>query len=109
MATHALTAGGYDGNALKRMIVEIPSMQTSITEEDSKGHYEVLVKSNIHGKLFSTLGGYHLTSDDIFIKTEMSTREKEKKQLTIEKNKRLRQIKVEEKAKKILDIGYEGS
>ena len=71
MATHALTAGGYDSNALKRTIVEIPSMQTSITEEDSKEHYEVLVKSNTHGKLFSTLGGYHLTSDDIFIKTEM--------------------------------------
>ena len=104
MATHALTAGGYDGNALKRTIVEIPSMQTSITEEDSKERYEVLVKSNTHRKLFSTLGGYHLsTSDDIFIKTEMSTREKEKKRLTIEKNKRLRKIKVEEKVKKILD------
>lgn len=102
VTTHALTNGGYNGNALKRTIVEIPTLE-KITEEHSKEQYDVLMKANTHGKLFSALGGYHLTSDDIFISAEMKTREKEKKRLTIEKNKRLQQMKVEEKAKLVLD------
>ena len=102
VATHALTSGGYNGNALKRTIVEIPTLQ-QITEENSKDRYDILMKANTHGKLFSTLGGYHLTCDDIFIGTEMKTREMEKKRLTTEKNKRLRLMKVEEKGKMVLD------
>ena len=102
MATHALTNGGYNGAALKRTIVEIPTLE-KITEENSKERYDVLKKANTHGKLFSALGGFHLTGDDIFISAEMKTRENEKKRLTIEKNKRVRQMKVEEKAKMVLD------
>ena len=102
MATHALTNGGYNGNVLKRTIVEIPTL-SKITEENSKDRYEILMKANTHGKLFSALGGFHLTGDDIFISAEMKTRENEKKRLTIKKNKRLRQMKVEEKAKMVLD------
>ena len=62
-----------------------------------------MAKSNTHGKLFSAMGGYHLTSDDIYIGAKMSTREKEKKRLMIEKNKWLWQMKSEGKAKMLLD------
>jgi hypothetical protein len=70
MATHALTSGGYNGNASKRTIIEIPTLH-KITEEHSKERYEILSKANTHGKLFSMLGGYHLTCNDIFISAEM--------------------------------------
>ena len=85
VATHALTAGGMNGNALKRTIIEIPTTQ-QITEEHSQERYEILAKANTHGKLFSATGGTHLTSDDVFIGAELSTREKEQKRLTVEKN-----------------------
>lgn len=102
VATHALTAGGYNGDALKRKIIEIP-MTEQITEEHSKERYEILAKASTHGKLFSATGGTHLTSDDVFIGAEMSTREKEQKRLSAEKNRRLRQMKVEEKGKMVLE------
>ena len=102
VATHALTAGGMNGNALKRTIIEIPTTQ-QITEEHSQERYEILAKANTHGKLFSATGGTHLTSDDVFIGAELSTREKEQKRLTVEKNRRLRMLKVEEKGKMVLD------
>ena len=60
-------------------------------------------KANTHGKLFSATNGTHLTSDDVFIGAEKSTREKEQKRLTAEKNRRLRLLKVEEKGKMVLD------
>ena len=44
VATHALTAGGYNGSALKRTIVEIPTIE-QITEEHSQERYEVLAKA----------------------------------------------------------------
>ena len=102
VATHALTAGGMNGNALRRTIVEIPTFQ-QITEEHSQERYDILAKANTHGKLFSATNGTHLTSDDVFIGAELSTREKEQKRLTIEKNRRLRLLKVEEKGKMVLD------
>ena len=98
-----MTAGGYNGNALKRKMNKIPTVQ-QITEEHSQERYEVLAKANTHGKLFSaTNNGTHLTSDDVFIGAEKSTREKEQKTLTAEKNRRLRLLKVEEKGKMVLD------
>ncbi len=62
-----------------------------------------MAKSNTHGKLFSATGGLHLTLYNIFINAEMATRDKEKKRQTTKKSKRLRQVKVEEKAKTVLD------
>ena len=82
-----MTAGGYNGNALKRTMNKIPTVQ-QITEEHSQERYEVLAKANTHGKLFSATNnnGTHLTSVDVFIGAEKSTREKEQKRLTAEKN-----------------------
>ena len=56
--------------------MEIPS-SLQMTEEHSQERYNLLAKSNTHGKLFSATGGLHLTSDDIFISAEMATRDKE--------------------------------
>ncbi len=102
ISTHALSSGGYNGNVLKRELVAIPAAEP-ITEEHSQERLKLLAKANTHGKLFSATGGMHLTSDDIFISAEMSTREKEMKRLTTEKNRRLKQMKVEEKGQRVLD------
>ena len=102
ISTHALSSGGYNGNVLKRELVAIPAAEP-ITEEHSQERLQLLAKANTHGKLFSATGGMHLTSDDIFISAEMSTREKEMKRLTTEKNRRLKQMKVEEKGQRVLD------
>ena len=70
----------------------------------------MLAKLNTHGKLFTATGGGHLTSDDIFIASEMATREKEKKRLTSEKTCRLRKMAAEEKGKLVLSTkGVEGN
>ncbi len=106
---HAFTSAGYNSDALKKTIMEIPSLERqTITGEHTQEHYDILAKSNTHGKLFSATGGTHITSDNIFISAEMATREKEEKRLTTEKNKRLRQMKVKDKGKAILDAkGYD--
>jgi len=110
VATHALISAGYNGKALRRAIVAIPTSEEQITEEHSEARLQLLAKANTHGKLFSATGGCHLTSDDIFISAEMNTREKEKKRLTAEKTRRLKQLKVEEKGKRVLETkGADGS
>ena len=56
------------------------------------------------GKLFSVNVAGHLTSDDImFLSGKKTWREKEKKRLTTEKNKRVRLMNIETKAKKVLE------
>jgi hypothetical protein len=102
ISTHALSSGGYNGNVLRRELVSIQAADP-LTEEHSQERLQLLAKANTHGKLFSATGGMHLTSDDIFISAEMSTREKEMKRLSTEKNRRLKQMKVEEKAQRVLN------
>ncbi len=102
ISIHALSSGGYNDNVLKRELVAIPAAEP-ITEEHLQERFQLLAKANTHGKLFSATGGMHLTSDEIFISAEMSTREKEMKRLTTEKNRRLKQMKVEEKGQCVLD------
>lgn len=78
VSTNALSTGGYNGNVMRREILAIPTTE-QITEEHSAERLQLLMKSNTHGKLFTATGGGHLTADDIFIASEMSTREKEKR------------------------------
>jgi hypothetical protein len=59
--------------------------------------------ANTCGKLFSVNVAGHLTSDDMFLSGEKTRREKEKKRLTTEKNKRVRLMNIETKAKKVLE------
>jgi len=109
ISTNALTTGGYNGNVMRREILAIPTTE-QITEEHSAERLQLLTKSNTHGKLFTATGGGHLTSDDIFIASEMGTREKEKKRLTSEKTRRLRKMAAEEKGKLVLSTkGVEGN
>jgi hypothetical protein len=60
-------------------------MKEAITEEHSKDCLALLAKANTCGKLFSVNIAGHLTANDIFLTTKNTLREKEKKQLTIEK------------------------
>ena len=109
VSTNALNTGGYNGNVMRREILAIPTTE-QITEEHSAERLQLLAKSNTHGKLFTATGGGHLTSDDIFIASEMATREKEKKRLTSEKTRRLRKMAAEEKGKLVLSTkGVEGN
>ena len=59
-------------------------------------------KANTCGKLFSVNVAGHLTSNDTFLAGKKNWREKEKKRLTTEKNRRVRLMKIEEKAKEVL-------
>ncbi|KAL3771166.1 hypothetical protein ACHAWU_004789 [Discostella pseudostelligera] len=109
VSTNALSTGGYNGSVMRREILAIPTTE-QITEEHSAERLQLLAKSNTHGKLFTATGGGHLTSDDIFIASEMATREKEKKRLTSEKTRRLRKMAAEEKGKSVLSTkGAEGN
>jgi hypothetical protein len=59
--------------------------------------------------MFSVNLSGHLTCDDIFFVTEKTVREREKKRLTIEKTKRERMMKIEAKAKHVLEMkGVDG-
>ena len=82
--THALKAGGYNGDTLNVTINEIPTTER-ITEEHSEERHAAITKATTSGKLFSATNGGHLTSDDVFIGTEKGTREKDMKRLAIEK------------------------
>ena len=84
IATHALKAGGSNGDTLKVIITEIPTTER-ITEEHSEERHAAITKATTSGKLFSATNGGHLTSDDVFIGTEKGTREKDMKRLAIEK------------------------
>ena len=106
--THALKAGGYNGDTLNVTINEIPTTER-ITEEHSEERHASITKATTSGKLFSATNGGHLTSDNVFIGTEKGTREKDMKRLTIEKKRLQRLLKVEEKAKLVLSTkGVDG-
>ena len=109
IAVHTLTSSGYKGEVLQATIREYPKMDF-ITEKHGADRLELLAKANTSGKLFSVNLAGHLTADDIFLAAEKTLREKEKKQLTIEKKRRERMMKVEKKAKDILKTkGVDGS
>jgi len=59
--------------------------------------------ANTCGELFSVNVVGHLTSNDMFLSGEKTWREKEKKRLTTEKNKRVRLMNIEKKAKRVLE------
>lgn len=73
ISTHSLNTGGYNGNVLKVTLLEIPTSQQHecITEEYSEERRELVSKATTCGKLFSTIGGGHITSDDIFVGVEL--------------------------------------
>ncbi len=100
--THTLMLMGYKGEVLQAMIKEYPEME-AITEEHSEDCLALLAKVNTCGKLFSVDIAGHLTANDISLATKKTVQEKEKKWLTIEKTRRMRLMKVEEKAKGILE------
>jgi hypothetical protein len=88
-AVHSLTTDGYKGLCLQETILEYPKTEM-VTEE-----------TGIAERLANVAG--HLTSDDMFLSGEKTWREKEKKQLTTEKNTRVRLMNIKKKAKRVLE------
>ncbi len=93
-----MTTVGYNGLVLEAMILKYPKTEM-VTEENSVERLALLSKANTCGKLFSVNDAGHLTSNDMFLAGEKNWRKKEKKRLTTEKNRRVRLMKIEEKAK----------
>ena len=60
--------------------------------------------ANTCGKLFSVDVAGHLTYDDMFLSGEKTWRKKEMKRLTTEKNKRMRLMNIEKKAKRVVEM-----
>ncbi len=98
ISTHTLISAGYKGAALVATIKEYPKAN-EITEEHGKDRLDLLARANTCGKMFSVNLSGHLTCDDIFLVTEKTVREREKKRLTIKKTKHERMMKVEAKSK----------
>lgn len=109
IATHTLTSAGYKGSALMATINEYPKTN-QITEEHDKDRLDLMARASTSGKMFSVNLSGHLTCDDVFLVTEKTVREREKKRLTIEKTKRERMMRVEAKAKHVLEMkGIDGN
>ncbi len=101
IAVHSLMMVGCNGSVLEATILEYPKTEM-VTEENSAECLALLSKANTCGKLFSVNVAGHLTSNDMFLAGKKNWREKEKKQLMTEKNRRVRLMKIEEKAKGVL-------
>ena len=88
LSTHTLTENGYDSSAFKDNIDALQQRTNKIvTEENTIERRRALMDATTHGKKFSATGGFHLTSDDIFISAEMSVRGKENARLVKEKSR----------------------
>jgi hypothetical protein len=88
------------------------SSVTGFDDEDANDDELLNWKPPRHrsGKMFSVNLSGHLTCDDVFLVTEKTVREREKKRLTIEKTKRERMMRVEAKAKHVLETkGIDGN
>ncbi len=96
-----MTTIGYNSLVLEGMILEYPKTEM-VTEENRAECLALLSKANTCGKLFSVNVAGHLTSNDMFLAGEKNWRKKEKKRLTNEKNRRVRLMKIEKKAKGVL-------
>ena len=108
ISMHALTLAGYKGAALVATIEEYPKTN-EITEEHGKDWLDLLARANTCGKMFSINLSGHLTCHDVFLVTEKTVRERDKKRLTIEKTKHECMMKVEVKAKHVLEMkGVDG-
>ena len=103
IAVHSLTLDGYKGSCLQATILEYPKTEMVTEETDIAQRLTKFETANTCGKLFSVNVAGHLTSDDMFLSGEKTRREKEKKRLTTEKNKRVRLMNIETKAKKVLE------
>jgi len=103
IAVHSLTLDGYKGSCLQATILEYPKTEMVTEETDIAERLAKFETANTCGKLFSVNVAGHLTSDDMFLSGEKTWREKEKKRLTTEKNKRMRLMNIETKAKKVLE------
>jgi hypothetical protein len=102
LATDTLAGWGYDATGLKDVIEPI-SKQKLVTEEHSVERRMQLMNASTAGKKFTVMGGNHLTSDDIFIATEMSFRQKERERLTVLKKKCTRATEIENKGKLVIE------
>ncbi|KAL3799523.1 hypothetical protein ACHAW5_010291 [Stephanodiscus triporus] len=109
ISTHTLTSAGYKGSVFVATINEYPKTN-EITEEHGKDRLDLMARASTCGKMFSVNLSGHLTCDDVFLVTEKTVREREKKRLTIEKTKRERMMRVEAKAKHVLETkGIDGN
>ena len=104
LSTHTLTECGFDGSIFKEEISALNERRENqnITEENTVARRLALMDATTHGKKFTLTGGLHLTSDDIFISAEMSTRQKEKERLGKLKKQRQLQAVIKEKATLLL-------
>jgi hypothetical protein len=103
IAVHSLTTDGYKGSCLQATILEYPKTEMVTEETDIAERLAKFETANTCGKLFSVNVAGHLTSDDMFLSGKKTWREKEKKRLTTEKNKRVRLMNIEKKAKRVLE------
>ncbi len=104
IAVHLLSADGYKGLVLQATIVGNPKTEMVTEKMSSAERLAKFAMVNPCGKLFSVNVAGHLTSDDMFLSAEKTWHEKEKKRLTTEKNCRTRLMKIEEKAKWVLEM-----
>ncbi len=110
ISMHTLTSAGYKGSALVATIKEYPKTNEEITEEHGKDRLDLMAWASTCGKMFSVNISGHLTCDDVFLAIEKTVLERDKKWLTIENTKRERMMRVEAKAKHVLEMkGVDGN
>ena len=76
---------GYDADLLKtefsenriRAAATEEELDLSITVANTRERQEALAKATTYGKTFYVTGGKHITSDDMFIATDMGNRKRE--------------------------------
>ena len=103
ISTHTLTSAGYKGSALVATIKEYPKTNEEITEEHGKDRLDLMARASTCGKMFSVNISGHLTCNDVFLATEKTVRERDKKRLTTEKTKRERRMRIKAKVKHVLE------
>lgn len=105
LAVQALARAGYDSQWLQVQLNENrKEEEVSITQPYTIERQNALATARTHGGLFkASLGGMHLTHDDLFISMEMNTRSKERLALEKEKKVRMAQEDIEKKALALLE------
>ena len=101
LAVQALSRAGYDSQWLQVQLDDNRQQEEVeyITQPHTIERQNTLAKARTHGGLFkASLGGTHLTHDDIFISVEMKHRSKERVALEKEKKARMALEVTEKKA-----------
>ena len=106
LAVQALSRAGYDSQWLQVQLDDNRQQEEVeyITQPHTIERQNTLAKARTHGGLFkASLGGTHLTHDDIFISVEMKHRSKERVALEKEKKARMALEVTEKKALALIE------